>query len=374
MKVAMVCPYSFSVPGGVQSHALGLSEWLGLQGHEVSLLGPGQVPASQFATHQLDPRSFTSLGRPLPIRYNGSVARLTFGPVTHARVAAWLRGVRPDVIHVHEPITPSASVLAVWARNAPVVATFHTATPGSRSMELAGRLMTRTVGAIDAGIAVSSVACDVVRHHIGLDPQVIGNGIRVADHPIGLPQGRWRGGEGPRITFLGRFEEPRKGFGVFLEAISRLREAWPRLDVVVAGDGRPRAIEGVRFLGRLDDVQRNALLASTDVYVAPQTGRESFGIVLLEALASGCQVVASDLPAFLEVLTDDAGRVGTVFTSGDPVSLAANLHLALRSVPDRQRGRRLAETYDWQCIGPKVLEVYQRAAAAGVDGGIARIA
>lgn len=361
----MVCPYSFSEPGGVQNHVLGLGGWMSSAGHEVAILAPGEADPARLAAHGLSSGQVTSLGRSLPVRYNGSVARITFGPVTHHRVGAWLTRVHPDVIHVHEPITPSASVHALWQANAPVVATFHTATPGSRTMRLAGRTMKATIGAITAGIAVSTVARDVAHDHIGIDPVVIGNGITLSEHPARLPGHGWRGGDRARITFIGRYDEPRKGFAVFERAIEVVRRRHPLVDVVVAGGGSRRSVPGVRFVGRLNDCDRNHLLATSDVYVAPHLGRESFGIVLLEALASGTPVVASDLPAFREVLDDGHGPLGRIVEVGNHQALAAAIVATLAEPRhDPRPGRARAEAFDWSRIAPRIEGVLRSVAIA----------
>ncbi len=361
----MVCPYSLAEPGGVQNHVIGLTAWLARAGHEVFVLAPGRAEPQWLLRHGVDTHTVTSTGRTIAVPFNGSVARLTFGPLTSARVRRWLDEVVPDVIHVHEPITPSASVLAVWHRNAPILATFHTATPGSRTMRLAGQLMPATVAALDSGIAVSQVAREVVRRHIGLDPVVIGNGIQVDDHTLVAPAGRWRGGPRPRVTFVGRHDEPRKGFGVFAAAIDLLRGQGVEVDAVVAGAGKRRSHPGIRFVGRVTDAERDALLSCSDVYVAPHLGRESFGIVLLEALASGASVVASDLPAFREVLTDQSGPVGTLVPVGVPQAFATAIRNVLAAPVDPLRGRARAAQFDWSVVGPQVEWHYRHATGRG---------
>lgn len=361
--VALVCPYSFARSGGVQNHVLGLAGWLKGRGHRVALFGPGHPDPEALASSGLVAGEFTSAGRAIPVPYNGSVARVNFGFAESRRVRRWLREVDPDVLHVHEPITPSVAVLSVWgAGEVPVVATFHTATPGSRTMALARRMLPHTVARVDGGIAVSRVARQVVDDHIGLEPVVIGNGIARGPRPADLARRTWRGGEGPRIMFVGRYDEPRKGFDVFCEALPLVRAHHPRADVVVVGEGRSRPLPGARFLGAVSDAERDRLLAATDVYVAPHVGRESFGIVLLEALAAGADVVASDLAAFREVLTDDEGAlVGTLARTGDPLHLAAQV-LDVLEHPDadrRERGWRHAGAFDWSVIGPRVEAVYR---------------
>ncbi|MCT1459015.1 glycosyltransferase family 4 protein [Aestuariimicrobium sp. p3-SID1156] len=361
-SIGLVCPYSFAHPGGVQNHVLGVGGWLKSQGHRVHLMGPGRPDREALERNGLDGSEFTSAGPAIPVPYNGSVARVNFGWLESRRVRRWLRQCMPDVLHVHEPITPSVSLLSVWAQHdIPVVATFHTATPGSRTMALAQRLLPETIAGIDRGIAVSSVARQVVRDHVGLDPQVIGNGIHLVDEPADLRRTTWRGGAQPRITFVGRYDEPRKGFEVFVEALPLLRARYPRADFVVVGEGAARSLPGVRFVGYLSDPERDQLLAQSDVYVAPHTGRESFGIVIVEALSAGADVVASDLAAFREVMTDADGElVGSLARVGDPVDLAAQV-IATLSHPDperRRRARHHAATFDWSVIGPRVAEVY----------------
>ncbi len=362
MRVGLVCPYSFDTAGGVQNHVLGLAGWLVRTGHDPHLLAPGRLDADRAVRHGVDPGRFTSLGRTVPVPYNGSVARIAFGPVSRRRVRRWLAAGAYDVLHVHEPITPSAAVLAVWeARGTPVVATFHTSTPRSRTMGAARRLMPGTVTRLDAGIAVSQVAADVTRRHLGVDPEVIGNGVTVADFD-GLPAGDDR----PRVVCVpGRLHEPRKGLGVFLAAAARLVDEVPGLDVVVIGAGaRPRgAPRQVRFVGAVTDAERNRLLAASDVMVASHVGRESFGIVLLEALAAGAEVVASDLPAFRTVLDDGQGPVGRLFPAGDAAALADAVRRALAEPYDPARGRARAAAFDWGVVGPQVVAVYERVVA-----------
>jgi phosphatidylinositol alpha-mannosyltransferase len=354
LRVGLVCPYSFDTPGGVQNHVLGLAGWLAAEGHEVSLLAPGTLDPERAARHGVDPGRFTSTGRTVPVPYNGSVARIAFGPVSRARIGRWLDRTRLDVLHVHEPITPSAAVLAVWQAAVPVIATFHTATPGSRTMRAARHLMPATVARIDTGIAVSEVAAEVVRKHIGVDPVVIGNGIRLADFDPTEPR------PAPRLTYLGRVSEPRKGLPVLLAALPTILARQPDLEVVVAGAGtRPLGTpRQVRFLGPVSDAERNALLARSSVLVAPHTGRESFGIVLLEALASGAQVVASDLPAFRAVLDDGSGPVGRLVTPGHPGALAFGVSEALAEPYDPARGFARAAQFDWSKVGPLILARY----------------
>lgn len=365
-----MCPYSFDRPGGVQNHVLGLAQHLRREGHRPAILAPGELDLGDPLQRDLAD-VFTSAGSALPVPYNGSVARVNFGPVSAGKVRRWLRQADVDLLHIHEPITPSVAVLALWAAEVPVVATFHTATPRSRTMQLAGVTMRSTVEKIDAGIAVSESARRVVVQHLGRDAVVVPNGFSHAEfddpaRPVAGAGPRWRGGDHPRIAFLGRVDEPRKGLDVLLEALPGLRRAVGAVDVVVAGQGRRRLPSGVRALGTVSHAEKAALLASADVFVAPHLARESFGIVLLEAMASGAAVVASDLPAFTDLLHTSVGPAGRTFAVGDVAALTQTLIHAVRHPdPDTAvRARAHSLTFDWDRVGADVLEVY-RAAIVG---------
>ena len=362
MRIGLVCPYDLRSHGGVQAQVLGLARWLASAGHETYVLAPGTLSDARLAEADLDRDRLTSTGGSVAVPYNGSVARVACGPMSSLRVRRWLAESDLDLLHVHEPITPSASVLAVRAAEVPVVATFHTATPGSRSMAAAGRLLGDTIARIDLGIAVSRVAATVVERHLGLHPRVIGNGIRMTDFVVPAPTGRWRGGDRPRVTFVGRLREPRKGLGVLLAAVDSIVQHQPDVEICIAGAGVPVPMgPNVRYVGELTNEQRNQLLATSDVFVAPHTGRESFGIVLLEALASGAAVVASDLPAFVELLRDDQGPLGRIVEAGAAQPLGHAVLRALAEPVPVARGRALAAEYDWERIGPAVLEAYEDA-------------
>jgi phosphatidylinositol alpha-mannosyltransferase len=366
--VGIVCPYSFDVPGGVQNHVLGLARYLRESGHRPYVLAPGELGSSAAA---LGLEGFASAGVAMPVPYNGSVARVNFGPLSAARVRRWLRNGRFDLIHLHEPITPSISLLALWAAELPVVATFHTATPRSRSMQLASGVLRAAIEKIDAGIAVSESARNVVIQHLGRDAVVIPNGIRFDDFAGGrhMRTEQPRPAQQPRLVFIGRLDEPRKGLDVLLAALPLIREARPNLQVIVAGQGSRPLPPGCRNLGTISEETKIALLGSADVFVAPQLARESFGIVLLEAMATGVQIVASDLPSFVDLLgaRDEERRLGEVFAVGDHRALAQAV-LQVLDHPDPMRAARAqqaARNYDWSSVGTTVLAIYRAALSAG---------
>jgi phosphatidylinositol alpha-mannosyltransferase len=366
LRVGIVCPYSFDVPGGVQNHVLGLARYLRHAGHRPYVLAPGDLGS---ATERLDVTDFASVefasaGAAMPVRYNGSVARVNFGPFSAARVRRWLRKGRFDVLHIHEPITPSISLLALWAAEQPVVATFHAAMPRSRSMQLAGGVLRGAVEKIDASIAVSESARNVVVQHLGRDAVVIPNGIEFDD----FARLREMRADHPRLIFLGRLDEPRKGLDVLLAAVPLIMKTRPDLEVIVAGRGNRPLPKWCSSLGMISAEAKIALLGSADVFVAPHLARESFGIVLLEAMASGVPIVASQLPSFLDVLgsQQDGGQLGEIFAAGDSAALAASV-LRVLDQPNplrTARAQQAARRYDWSAVGATVVAVYRAALSA----------
>lgn len=370
LRVGIVCPYSFDVPGGVQFHVRDLAEALMAEGHTVSVLAPADEDTPI-------PDYITSAGRAVPVRYNGSVARMTFGPMTAARVRRWLDAGRFDVLHLHEPVTPSLSMLALWIAQGPIVATFHTALIRSRALQIAYPLVRQSLEKIDARIAVSEDARRTLVDHLGGDAVVIPNGVYVDTFAAAAPAAQWRGTpDAPTIAFLGRLDEPRKGLPVLTAAVPRILAAVPGARFLVAGRGdagRAEALEAlgehagsVEFLGGISDEDKAALLASVDLYVAPQTGGESFGIVLVEAMSAGACVVASDLGAFRRVLDD--GAAGALFPVGDATALA---DAVLRVLADpagrdvyRERAAAFVRRFDWSTVTAEVLAVYEMVLAA----------
>ncbi len=364
MRIGIVCPYSFDVPGGVQFHVRDLAEHFIAQGHHVSVLAPADDETTL-------PPYLVSCGKAVPVRYNGSVARLTFGPVTSARVSRWLESGDFDVVHLHEPVTPSASVLALWAATRPVVATFHTATLRSRAMHAAHPFLRPSLEKIRGRIAVSEEARSTVRRHLGGDAFIIPNGVDVARFASATPSSAWQGAaDAPTLAFLGRVDEPRKGLGVALRALPAILDARPRTRLLVAGPGDasdilaaadPRAAAATELLGAVSDAEKAALLSSVDIYLAPHLGGESFGIVLVEAMASGAPVVASDLSAFERVL--DGGRTGILFGTGSHAGLASAVLGLLGDPGERARlraeGLRRAYAFDWSVVARQVMAVYE---------------
>ncbi|QMU69200.1 glycosyltransferase family 4 protein [Streptacidiphilus sp. P02-A3a] len=364
MRIGIVCPYAWDVPGGVQFHVRDLAEHLIRLGHEVSVLAPAEddTPVPPYVV---------PAGRAVPVPYNGSVARLNFGFLSASRVRRWLREGGFEVLHIHEPVTPSLSLLACWAATGPIVATFHTSNPRSRAMIAAEPLMQPALEKISARIAVSEYARRTLVEHFGGDAVVIPNGVDVGFFADAEPRPEW---SGDTIGFVGRINEPRKGLPTLLEAMPRIIAGRPGVRLLVAGRGdEEEAVKGapkevrdrIEFLGMVSDEQKASLLRSVDVYVAPNTGGESFGIILVEAMSAGAPVLATDLDAFRQVL--DGGAAGELFPVGDAAALA-EAALGLLGDPDRRAALREAETrhvrrFDWETVGADVLSVYETVAA-----------
>lgn len=371
MRVGIVCPYSMDAPGGVQIHVKDLAARLIDLGHTVSVLAPAEEETEL-------PEFVVGTGRSVAVPYNGSVARLAFGPITARRVNQWLEQGEFDVVHIHEPLSPSVSLLALRSAETAVVGTFHTATDRSRAMQIAFPVLRPLLERISARIAVSEEARRTVVEHVGGDAVVIPNGVELTQFRTASPRPEWQGTpERPTVVFLGRTDEPRKGLGVALAALGELRERVPGVRLLVAGRGdlaQARAVDArypgtLELLGEVSDEDKAALLRSADVYLAPQTGGESFGIVLVEAMAADAVVVASDLPAFQRVL--DEGRAGYVFPVGDPAALAETVARALTDRAESARRREHAATwrdqYDWDVVTAQVLEVYRLAIGEDPD-------
>ncbi|MDA0253129.1 MAG: glycosyltransferase family 4 protein [Mycobacterium sp.] len=373
MRIGMVCPYSFDVHGGVQAHVLQLAEVMRERGHEVSVLAPA-------SPHVTLPDYVVSGGKAVPIPYNGSVARLRFGPATHRKVKKWLADGDFDVLHLHEPNAPSLSLLALMIAEGPIVATFHTSTTKSLALGVFQSLLRPWNEKIVGRIAVSDLARRWQMEALGSDAVEIPNGVDVAWFSSAAPlPGYPRTGR--TVLFLGRFDEPRKGMAVLLDALPALAERFPDVEILIVGRGDEDELRGdagdlaghLRFLGQVTDAEKASALRSADVYCAPNTGGESFGIVLVEAMAAGTPVVASNLDAFRRVLAD--GEAGWLAPVEDSDALAEALIAVLGDAQLRARyvkaGTAAVHRYDWSVVADEIMMVYETVAGAGISVTVA---
>ncbi len=359
MRIALVCPYAWDEPGGVQVHVRELGERLRGRGHEVLALTPSHArPREPWVV---------SVGRPLSLAYGRTRAPVSPWPGTRRRVRAALDAFGAEVVHVHEPASPSASVFALGT-DAPLVATFHSGLDRALLYDAAAPLLRRAARRIAVRIAVSERAAAVARRRLRGTYRVIPNGVDVARFATASPADL---GPGTKLLFVGRLHE-RKGFAVAVDALSHLAPSRPDLRLVVAGDGTQRAaLEGldpaardrVTMLGAVRNEDLPPISAACDVFVAPNTGGESFGLVLLEAMAAGLPVVASDIPGFDEVVID--GLDGLLVPPGDPAALAAAVARLLDEPETAGRlaeaGRRRAAHTDWAVVVEEVETAYRDA-------------
>lgn len=340
MKVGLVCPYDLATPGGVQQISIELAEQLRQSGDEVVLVGAGAYASGQDDTT-------LTVGRTFRVRANRSVVRLTLSPFSWRRAHRALAGV--DVIHLHEPFIPLLGWRALFLEK-PMVVTFHAAPPTwatalYRLAPLIGRRMRRLVMS-----AVSETAARAIPAAWG-GTTIVPNGLNVAAYD--LPVGK----VAHRVCFLGR-DEPRKGLDVLLQAWPLIRQRVPHAELEVIGSSRSEPPPGVNYLGRISSGEKRRILASSQVYVAPNTGGESFGVVIAEAMAAGCAVVCSNLEAFREVL----GDAGLLVEVGDIHGLAATASRLLQdpeAVGDLVRkARERVKRYDWSVVAASYRALY----------------
>jgi phosphatidylinositol alpha-mannosyltransferase len=374
MRVAIVSPYDLDVAGGVQSHVVALARALRAGGDQVVIVGPGS-----------DGEGRVGVGGSVRVPANGSRAPIALAPMVVPRVRSALRGLRPDVVHVHEPLVPLVGPAASLGAVAPVVLTFHAyAERGSLAglARAARPLGRRIVGAASALTAVSAVAAGFHARALGIDPaelRVIPNGVDVtrfagggrgASEPMSA-----RGG--PTMLFVGRLER-RKGVDVALRAFGLLAAERPDLRLRLVGDG-PEAGEVTRLIagmpdairgrvvrsGRVSNADLPGVLGDADVLVVPSRGGESFGIVLLEAMATGTALIAADLDGYRAVARH--GREALLVPPGDPVALAVATARVLDEPSLRtglvDAGRARAAHFDWSAVAAKTRDVYVEAIA-----------
>ena len=366
LRIGLVCPYSWDFPGGVQNHVRDLAEFLISNGHYVEVLAP--------ATESEDlPDYVVSAGRAISIPYNGAVARVLFGVGANSRVRSWINDGDFDLLHLHEPAIPSLSLLACWAGEGAMVGTFHAAAKYQKAIFAIGPILEPVIEKLSARIAVSESARLTLTAHLETDAIVIPNGIYADNYRDGSSRAQWQGNT---VGFLGRFEEDRKGLPVLLDALPIISRFIPDIRVLIAGPGDseevlakvdPQLRHRVEFLGKISEEDKADFLASVSLYIAPNTGGESFGIILAEAMAGGAAVVASDIPAFADVLGH--GQYGALFESENSENLAKVIIDLLRDETKRKElaaaGKVHAQRFDWGQVGEEIFEVYELAMVSG---------
>lgn len=359
-RIGIVCPYGWDTPGGVQAHIADLATYLISQGHYVSVLAPTSEEENL-------PDYVVSAGKPISIPYNGAVARILFGPIAFSRVRHWIAQGEFDLLHLHEPAIPSISLLACFAAEGPLVGTFHASSKKQKAIFAIGPILEPVIEKLTARIAVSEAARETLTEHLETDAVVVPNGIYARRLANGALNPQWSGNS---IGFIGRFQEPRKGLSILVSALPQIIREVPDVRVIVAGPGDAAEFlqdvpshlhDRFSFLGRITEQEKADFLHSIGVYVAPNTGGESFGIILAEALAAGAAVAASDIPAFKALLGN--GAYGSLFSSEDASSLANSISSLLQNPTEREKlkieGKIYAQKFDWDEVAMRIYDVYE---------------
>jgi len=363
VRVALACPYAWDDPGGVQVHVRELAERLRGRGHDVIVVAPARRATP-------DPH-VVRVGRPIDIPYNASNAPIDPRPWSRRRVHEVLAAFEPELVHAHQPTAPSTGMWATLEARAPVVGTFHSGAGRARLYDLAAPVLRRVARRLAVRIAVSRRAEAFERARIGGTFEIVPNGVDVSRfataEPAELPEGR-------RLLFVGRLDA-RKGFPIAVRAFAALSEERPDLGFVVAGDGPERdAVQTlpadlrsrVTMLGTVPNAELPSIARACDLYLGPATGGESFGVVLIEAMAAGLPVVASDTPGYDEVVHD--GVDGLLVPPSDPAALAVAAGRVLDEPALAARlaaaGRDRAREFDWPVVVERIEAVYERALQA----------
>ena len=367
MRILFVSPYDFSVAGGANEHIVQLEHQFRAMGHETRILAP-------TSTHvgEQDDGHIYRLGAAIPIPANGSMARVTLSPLVINKVRQFLDREHFDVIHLHEPLAPMLPLAVLLFSKSANVGTFHAARTNNLFYLYTKAALDIFHGRLDANIAVSEAAREYADSHFPGHYEIVPNGVSLAQfsqdvQPLpDLMDGR------KNILFTGRYNEPRKGFRYLIRAFPLVRDQFPEARLIVVGQGDQERYErflhqhdmhDVIFAGFTDPELKPRYYASADVFCAPSTGRESFGLVLVEAMASGVPVVASAIPGYQGVITH--GETGLLVEPKDVQSLAMGLVRILADTDFRNRVTTNAlehvRQYDWERVAIRVKTVYELA-------------
>jgi len=366
MKIALVSPYDYTVPGGVTKHIFYLDKHLRRLGHEVKIL----APCSKGGT--LEEHVISVSGNVISIPFSGSKARVTLSPRVYRRVKKILQQEEFDIVHIHEPVAPLLPLIVLRHSKSVNVGTFHAYRDSYAGYQYGKRIFEAIFGKLDGKIVVSEAVSDYLSRYFPGEYRVIPNGIDLERFGGGVEPFPKYATQGPNILFVGRLEK-RKGFKYLLHAFPYVKEEFPgaRLLVVGAYDkedkapyihfARRKRLRGVRFIGYVPDEELPRYYRSCNLFCAPSTGFESFGMVLLEAMASGVAIVASDIPGYRTVVTNEVE--GLLVEPEKEIALAQAIIRLLKEPELRQkmgeRGRARAEGYSWIKVTQQLLDYYR---------------
>jgi phosphatidylinositol alpha-mannosyltransferase len=363
MKIGLVSPYDYAYPGGVMAHIFHLSQHLIKAGHEIKVIAPLSSPPAI-----LD-KGFIRLGRSVPVPTGDSTARISLSIWLEPRIKQLLKEESFDVIHLHEPLAPIIPLFILQLSQAVNVGTFHAFHGSGRMYWLTKYILRRWHDKLDGRIAVSKPALGFVSHHFPGDYKIIPNGIefeRFSKPARPLPE--FQDGK-LNILFVGRLEK-RKGLKYLLGAYSKLKWKYPNTRLIVVGPGNPepesyrfiaeRNIEDVVFVGSVSYEDLPRYYQAADIFCSPATGKESFGIVLLEAMAAGKPIVATSIEGYSSVMTH--GQEGLLVPPKDEDALEASLETLIEDASLREElannGHQKAPQYDWEVVTSQILDYY----------------
>ena len=378
MKIALVSPYDWAYPGGVANHIEQMSKEFKRNGHSVTVIAPSSKSALELGTPGL-----VTIGRPIPLPTGGSIARITLSFHRGGQVRDALERGNFDVIHVHEPLVSALPLTVLRYSTSVNVATFHAYRFHSREYMSLRPLLVRWFRRLHGKIAVSKPAADMVSKYFPGYYNIIPNGIDTAHFSAQVePIERFKDGK-VNILFVGRMEK-RKGLQYLLAAYARMKWEYPNTRLIVVGPGKmdaaserilgERALKDVEFMGPATYAELPRYYRTADIFCSPATGAESFGIVLLEAMASGTAVVASNIPGYATVVKD--GAQGLLVEPKNDQALADALITLANSAHLRRdmglRGRAHAMDFSWEKVASRVMEYYRRLLETRAPGRLLR--
>jgi phosphatidylinositol alpha-mannosyltransferase len=373
VKIGLVTPYVYPLPGGVNEHVRFLYENLRLRGHDVRIL------TSSHGLQRSSEGDVIRIGKGFSVPSNGSVGTVTLSPRYVSQVQKVLEHENFDLLHFHEPFVPFLSLIVLHQSRSVNIATFHAYAGFSPAMELGKRTLTPYAARLHGRIAVSAAARHFADRFFPGDFKVIPNGVNVGRYQRAVPVARWQDGT-TNILFVGRLED-RKGLPHLLKAFRLVRKSGFECRLLVVGSGpqerearryvMTRGLQNVEFLGRVSDAEKAQLFKTADVFVSPATGRESFGIVLLEAMAAGTPIVCSDIHGYKGVV--QRGRQAILVPPRDAKALAAGISELLANPALRESmgaaGLERAAQFSWEHVTARVEAYYgfviRRLAAQG---------
>ena len=362
MKIGIVTPYAYPMPGGVNDHVGSLYRVLRARGHDVRII------TSSHGLQKASEGDIIRVGKGFSVPFNGSMGTITLSPTYLAQMRAILERERFDVLHYHEPFVPFLSLVTLTLSTSVNIGTFHAFGGLSISYEFGKRMLGHYAGKLHGRIAVSPAARHFISRYFPGEYKIVPNGVEPGRYQRAVPIARYRDGV-PNILFVGRME-PRKGLIHLLRAFRKLQRDGVRARLLLVGTGPgerearryvlTRQLENVEFLGRVPEGQKAQLFKTADIYVSPATGRESFGIVLLEAMSAGAPIICSDIHGYRGVVRRD--RDGLLVEPGNADALAASIR---RLIDDPQlraqlsrAGEERAQLFTWERVGQAVEEYY----------------